>query len=252
MSDFDRNLAARGFGAARATVIDEGLRAYMMRVYNYMAAGVALTGVVAWFTYNAAVITNAAGQITGLTPFGSAIFGGPVTLILFLGTLGIVFFISFRISSLQPSTALMLFMGYAALLGLMLSSVFLAYTQTSITRTFFISAASFGALSLYGYTTQRDLSPIGAFLVMGLFGLILAMVVNVFLGSQGLAFAISVIGVLIFAGLTAWDTQRIKEMYNVNDDGTMVGRKAVMGALTLYLDFINLFLFLLRFMGDRR
>ena len=252
MSDFDRNLAARGFGTARATVIDEGLRAYMMRVYNYMAAGVALTGVVAWFTYNAAVITNAAGQITGLTPFGSAIFGGPVTLILFLGTLGIVFFISFRISSLQPSTALMLFMGYAALLGLMLSSVFLAYTQTSITRTFFISAASFGALSLYGYTTQRDLSPIGAFLVMGLFGLILAMVVNIFLGSQGLTFAISVIGVLIFAGLTAWDTQRIKEMYNVNDDGTMVGRKAVMGALTLYLDFINLFLFLLRFMGDRR
>ena len=252
MSDFDRNLAARGFGGARATVIDEGLRAYMIRVYNYMAAGVALTGVVAWLTYNAAVVTNAAGQITGLTPFGSAIFGGPVTLILFLGTLGIVFFISFRISSLQPSTALMLFMGYAALLGLMLSSVFLAYTQTSITRTFFISAASFGALSLYGYTTQRDLSPIGAFLVMGLFGLILAMVVNVFLGSQGLAFAISVIGVLIFAGLTAWDTQRIKEMYNVNDDGTMVGRKAVMGALTLYLDFINLFLFLLRFMGDRR
>jgi FtsH-binding integral membrane protein len=252
MSDFDRNLAARGFGAARATVIDEGLRAYMIRVYNYMAAGVALTGVVAWLTYNAAVITNAAGQITGLTPFGSAIFGGPVTLILFLGTLGIVFFISFRISSLQPSTALMLFMGYAALLGLMLSSVFLAYTQTSITRTFFITAASFGALSFYGYTTQRDLSPIGAFLVMGLFGLILAMVVNIFLGSQGLAFAISVIGVLIFAGLTAWDTQRIKEMYNVNDDGTMVGRKAVMGALTLYLDFINLFLFLLRFMGDRR
>ena len=252
MSDFDRNLAARGFGTARATVIDEGLRAYMIRVYNYMAAGVALTGVVAWLTYNAAVITNAAGQITGLTPFGSAIFGGPVTLILFLGTLGIVFFISFRISSLQPSTALMLFMGYAALLGLMLSSVFLAYTQTSITRTFFITAASFGALSFYGYTTQRDLSPIGAFLVMGLFGLILAMVVNIFLGSQGLAFAISVIGVLIFAGLTAWDTQRIKEMYNVNDDGTMVGRKAVMGALTLYLDFINLFLFLLRFMGDRR
>ena len=252
MSDFDRNLAARGFGGARATVIDEGLRAYMMRVYNYMAAGVALTGVVAWLTYNAAVVTNAAGQITELTPFGSAIFGGPVTLILFLGTLGIVFFISFRISSLQPSTALMLFMGYAALLGLMLSSVFLAYTQTSITRTFFITAASFGALSLYGYTTQRDLSPIGAFLVMGLFGLILAMVVNIFLGSQGLTFAISVIGVLIFAGLTAWDTQRIKEMYNVNDDGTMVGRKAVMGALTLYLDFINLFLFLLRFMGDRR
>ena len=253
MSDFDRNYAARtGFGAQRAAAIDVGLRAYMIRVYNYMAAGVALTGVVAWFTYNAAVVTNAAGQITGLTPFGHAIFGGPLTIILFLGTLGLVFFMSFRISHLQPSTALGLFLLYAGLLGLMLSSVFLAYTGASITRTFFISAASFGALSLYGYSTQRDLSPIGSFLVMGLFGLILAMVVNLFLKSTGLDFAISAIGVLIFAGLTAWDTQRIKEMYSANDDGTATGSKAVMGALTLYLDFINLFLFLLRFMGDRR
>ncbi|MGC1856080.1 MAG: Bax inhibitor-1/YccA family protein, partial [Pseudolabrys sp.] len=134
----------------------------------------------------------------------------------------------------------------------MLSSVFLTYTHGSIARTFFISAASFGALSLYGYTTQRDLSPIGSFLTMGLFGLILAMLVNMFLKSSGLDFAISAIGVLIFAGLTAWDTQKIKEMYSVNDDGTVAGRKAVMGALTLYLDFINLFLFLLRFLGDRR
>jgi FtsH-binding integral membrane protein len=163
-----------------------------------------------------------------------------------------VFFMSFRISNLQPSTALMLFLVYAGLLGLMLSSVFLAYTGTSITRTFFISAASFGALSLYGYTTQRDLSPVGSFLTMGLFGLILAMLVNMFLKSSGLEFAISAIGVLIFAGLTAYDTQRIKEMYSANDDGTIAGRKAVMGALQLYLDFINLFLFLLRFMGDRR
>jgi len=252
MSDYDRNIANRGFGAERAAVIDAGLRAYMIRVYNYMAAGVALTGVVAWFTYNAAVITNAAGQITGLTPFGHAIFGGPLTIVLFLGTLGIVFFMSFRINRLQASTALALFMLYAGLLGLMLSSVFLAYTGASITRTFFISAASFGALSLYGYTTERDLSPVGSFLVMGLFGLILAMVVNIFLKSTGLDFAISAIGVLIFAGLTAWDTQRIKEMYSANDDGTVTGRKAVMGALALYLDFINLFLFLLRFMGDRR
>ena len=252
MSDYDRNVAARGFGAARATEIDVGLRAYMIRIYNYMAAGVALTGVVAWLTYNAAVVTDAAGRITSLTPFGKAIFGGPITIILFLGTLGIVFFMSFRINRLQASTALALFMLYAGLLGLMLSSVFLAYTGASITRTFFISAASFGALSLYGYTTQRDLSPIGSFLVMGLFGLILAMVVNMFLKSTGLDFAISAIGVLIFAGLTAWDTQKIKEMYSANDDGTVSGRKAVMGALTLYLDFINLFLFLLRFMGDRR
>jgi len=252
MSDFDRNVAARGIGSARAAEIDVGLRAYMIRVYNYMASGVALTGVVAWFTYTQAAITDASGRLVGLTPFGQTVYGGPVMIVLFLGTLGIVFFMSFRINRLQAGTALMLFMLYAGLLGLMLSSVFLTYTHASIARTFFISAASFGALSLYGYTTQRDLSPIGSFLVMGLFGLILAMLVNLFLKSTGLDFAISAIGVLIFAGLTAWDTQRIKEMYSANDDGTVAGRKAVMGALTLYLDFINLFLFLLRFMGDRR
>jgi FtsH-binding integral membrane protein len=252
MSDYDRNVAARGVGTARAAEIDVGLRAYMIRIYNYMASGVALTGVVAWFTYSQAVITDVSGKIVGLTPFGQTIFGGPLTIVLFIGTLGIVFFLSFRINKLQAGTALVLFMLYAALLGLMLSTVFLQYTGASITRTFFISAASFGALSLYGYTTQRDLSPIGSFLVMGLFGLILAMVVNLFLKSTGLDFAISAIGVLIFAGLTAWDTQKIKEMYSANDDGTVSGRKAVMGALTLYLDFINLFLFMLRFMGDRR
>ncbi len=252
MSDYDRNYAARSaYGAGQAAAIDAGLRAYMIRIYNYMAAGVALTGVAAWLTFSAAVQTNGAGQLV-LTSFGHAIYGGPLMIVLFLGTLGMVFFLSFRISHLQPSTALGLFMVYAALLGVMLSSIFLTYTGASITRTFFISAASFGALSLYGYTTQRDLSPIGSFLIMGLFGLILAMVVNIFLKSTGLDFAISAIGVLIFAGLTAWDTQKIKEMYSANDDGTIMGRKAVMGALTLYLDFINLFLFLLRFMGDRR
>ncbi len=252
MSDYDRNAAARGFGAAgQAAVIDAGLRAYMLRIYNYMAAGVALTGVVAYFTFQAAVVDSGAGQLA-LTSFGQAIYGGPLMIVLFLGTLGIVFFLSFRINKLQATTALALFMLYAGLLGLMLSSVMLTYTGASIARTFFISAASFGALSLYGYTTQRDLSPIGSFLIMGLFGLILAMVVNMFLKSTGLDFAISAIGVLIFAGLTAWDTQKIKEMYDSNDDGTVSGRKSVMGALTLYLDFINLFLFMLRFMGDRR
>jgi FtsH-binding integral membrane protein len=252
MSDYDRNVAARGFGAAGTAAIDAGLRAYMIRIYNYMAAGVALTGVVSWLTFNAAAVTDVNGRLTGLTSFGQTIYSGPLTIVLFLGTLGIVFFLSFRINKLQASTAMMLFMLYAALLGLMLSSVFLTYTHASIARTFFISAASFGALSLYGYTTQRDLSPIGSFLIMGLFGLIIAMLVNMFLKSSGLDFAISAIGVLIFAGLTAWDTQKIKEMYDVNDDGTIAGRKAVMGALTLYLDFINLFLFMLRFLGDRR
>jgi len=250
MSDFDRNYAARA-GVAERAAIDVGLRAYMLRVYNYMAAGVALTGVVAWLIFNAAVQTSASGQLV-LTSFGQTIYGGPVMIVLFLGTLGIVFFLSFRINRLQTGTALALFMLYAGLLGVMLSSIFLTYTHGSIARTFFISAASFGALSLYGYTTQRDLSPIGSFLVMGLFGLILAMIVNMFLKSTGLDFAISAIGVLIFAGLTAWDTQRIKEMYSVNDDGTVAGRKAVMGALTLYLDFINLFLCLLRFLCERR
>jgi len=253
MSDFDRNSAAvRGFGAGRQVAIDAGLRAYMIRVYNYMASGVALTGVIAWLTFQAAVVTNGAGSITGLTAFGQAIFGGPAVLILVLATFGLVFFISFRIQHLQASTALALFMLYAGLLGLMLSSVFLAYTGASVTRVFFISAASFGALSLYGYTTQRDLSPVGSFLIMGVFGLVIAMLVNMFLKSTGLDFVISAVGVLVFAGMTAYDTQHIKEMYDPMDDGTVGGRKAVMGALQLYLDFINLFMFLLRFLGDRR
>jgi len=252
MSDFDRNYAAarRSVGADRAIAIDAGLRAYMIRVYNYMAMGVALTGVVSWLTFNAAV-TETAGRLM-LTPFGQMIYSGPASIVLLLVTLGMVFFISWRISSLSPSTAFTLFMVYAALLGLMLSSIFLAYTGVSVTRVFFISAASFGALSLYGYTTQRNLSAMGSFMMMGLIGLIIAVLVNMFLKSTGLDFVISAVGVLIFAGLTAWDTQRIKEMYDPQEDGTIVGRKAVMGALSLYLDFINLFLFLLRFLGDRR
>ena len=224
----------------------------MLRVYNYMAAAVALTGVVACATFNAAVVTDASGKITSLTPFGQTIFSGPLIIVLLLGTLGLVFFISFRINRLQFSTALALFMVYAALLGVTLSSIFLAYTGASITRVFFISAASFGALSLYGYTTQRDLSAMGSFLIMGLFGIIIASLVNIFLKSSGLDWVISVIGVGVFAGLTAYDTQRIKEMYDSMDDDGTLGRKAIMGALSLYLDFINLFLMLLRLVGDRR
>ena len=254
MSDFDRNYATatRGVGAGRAVAIDAGLRAYMIRVYNYMAMGVGITGVAAWLTYQAAVVTNASGAIVGLTPFGQAIFGGPAVIVLMLGTFGLAMFISFRIQRLQPATALTLFLVYAALLGLMLSSVFLVYTHTSITRVFFISAASFGGLSLYGYTTQRNLSAFGSFLTMGLIGLMIAMVVNMFFQSGVMQFIISAAGVLIFAGLTAWNTQQTKEMYDAMDDGTMVGRKAVMGALQLYLDFINMFLFMLQLFGDRR
>lgn len=252
MSDFNRwNTTAPGT-VGRTVAVDAGLRAHMLRVYNYMAAAVALTGVVAWFTFQAAVTTDAAGAITGLTAFGQAVFSGPAVIVLLLATLGLVFFISFRIQNLQFTTALTLFMVYAGLLGVTLSSIFLVYTGASITRVFFISAASFGALSLYGYTTQRDLSPIGSFLIMGLFGIIIASLVNIFLKSSGLDWIISVIGVGVFAGLTAYDTQRIKEMYSSTDDDSTLGRKAVMGALSLYLDFINLFMMLLRLVGDRR
>jgi hypothetical protein len=255
MSDFDRNYtAAPGFGD-RAVAIDAGLRAHMIRVYNYMASGVALTGVVAWLTYQAAGgdAIRVSGRIaSGLTPFGQAIFQGPLMWVLLFAPLGLVFFLSYRINNLQASTARLLFFIYAGLLGLSLASVFLVYTHTSLTRVFFITAASFGALSLWGYTTQRNLDAMGSFMIMGLFGLIIASLVNIFLASGGLNWAISVLGVLIFAGLTAWDTQKVKELYSPMDDGTVAGRKAVMGALALYLDFINMFLFLLRLFGDRR
>jgi FtsH-binding integral membrane protein len=251
MSDLDRNYAAARTGYRTDQVaIDAGLRAYMIRVYNYMAAGVALTGLVAWFTFSAAV-TDAGGSLQ-LTSFGHAIFQSPLMWVFVLAPLALVFALSYGINRLSAGTALMLFFVYAGLLGLSLASIFLVYTGASITRVFFISAATFGALSLYGYTTQRDLTGIGSFMFMGLIGIVIASLVNIFLKSTGLDWAISIIGVIVFVGLTAYDTQRIKEMYSVNDDGTIAGRKAVMGALSLYLDFINLFLMLLRLFGDRR
>jgi len=251
MSNLDRNFAAGHTGYRSDQVaIDAGLRAYMIRVYNYMTAGVALTGLVAWFTYSAAVVDTGAGL--QLTQFGHAIFASPLMWLFVLAPLGLVMLLSFGINRLSAGTALTVFFVYAALLGLSLASIFLVYTHASITRVFFISAATFGATSLYGYTTHRDLTSVGSFMFMGLIGLIIASVVNIFLHSTGLDWAISVIGVIVFVGLTAYDTQRIKEMYDVNDDGTISGRKAVMGALRLYLDFINLFLMLLRIFGNRR
>jgi FtsH-binding integral membrane protein len=237
MSDFDRNLAARGGYADRAAAVDAGLRAYMIRVYNYMAIGVALTGVVAMLTYQMA---------------SPALLQSPLMWVFVLAPLALVFFLSFRIQTLSAETARLLFFIYAASLGLSLSTIFYVYTDASIARVFFISAATFGALSLWGYTTQRDLSGMGTFLFMGLIGIIIASLVNIFLQSSGLDWMISIIGVGVFAGLTAYDTQRIKEMYDPMDDGTVAGRKAVMGALSLYLDFINLFMMLLRLVGDRR
>jgi FtsH-binding integral membrane protein len=242
MSDFDRNIATARFGADRVA-IDAGLRAHMIRVYNYMTIGVALTGVASWALYQYVLADPA---------FGRTLFGTPLYLVLLFAPLALVMFISFRIQHLSVSAARTLFFFYAALLGISLTPIFMAYTHTSIARVFFISAASFGALSLWGYTTQRDLTGFGSFLFMGLIGIIIASLVNLFLQSSAMGFVISIIGVLVFAGLTAYDTQKIKEMYSPMDDGTIAGRKAVMGALELYLDFINLFLMMLRLFGDRR
>ncbi len=247
MADYRNETARYGTTASRANAdIDQGLRAYMLRVYNYMAIALAVTGVAALVTFNMAV---SGGQ---LTSFGAAIYTSPLKWVVMLAPLALVFFLSFRIQSMSVGAAQATFWIYSALVGVSLSTIFLVYTATSITQTFFVTAAAFGALSLYGYTTKRDLSAMGSFLIMGLFGLIIAMLVNLFLQSSAMQFAISVIGVLIFAGLTAWDTQKIKNMYDyVANDETMMGRTAIMGALSLYLDFINMFMFLLQFLGNR-
>ncbi len=241
-----RNYQGRVQSGVQTGEIDQGIRSYMLKVYNLMAIGLAITGLAAYFAFTFAVSN---GQ---LTAFGAAIYTSPLKWVVIFAPLALVFFLSFRINSMSVSAAQTTFAVYAALVGLSLSSIFLIYTGQSVVQTFFVTAASFGALSLYGYTTRRDLSAMGSFLMMGLFGLIIASIVNIFLASSAMQFAISVIGVLIFAGLTAYDTQRIKEMYYAADDATMAGRKAIMGALTLYLDFINLFMFLLQFMGNRK
>jgi FtsH-binding integral membrane protein len=237
MSNYDQNAAAPGVSADRTIAIDAGLRAYMLRVYNYMAIGVALTGLVAMLTYQLA---------------GPALLQSPLMWVFMLAPLALVFFIGARINTLSAETARLLFFVYAALVGLSLSTIFFVYTQASITRVFFISAATFGALSLWGYTTRRDLSGFGTFLFMGVIGIVIASLVNLFLRSSGLDWIISVVGVGVFAGLTAYDTQRIKGMYDRSDDAVSTGRKAVLGALSLYLDFINLFMMLLRLAGNRR
>jgi len=253
MAELDRRYGqGAGVGRAEAGVIDQGLRAYMLSVYNYMASGVAVTGVVAYAVYAMAVVTGTDGAITGLTPFGNFVFNSAFKWVLFLAPLGLVFFISARINSMSVSAAKISFWAFSALMGASISSIFMVYAGQSIAQVFFITAAAFGALSLWGYTTKRDISAWGSFLFMGLIGIIIAMVVNIFLASSALQFAISVVGVLVFAGLTAYDTQQIKEMYSVNDDGSVSGRKAVMGALRLYLDFINMFMMLLSLFGGRR
>lgn len=258
MADFNnyQNRMAQTRGQS-AAMIDEGLRSYMVKVYNLMAVGLAITGIAAYFTFSMATTTDPSAAVATLgngkmlTALGAALYSSPLRWVVMLAPLGMVFFLSFRVHKMSVAAAQTTFWAYAAMMGLSLSSIFLVYTGQSIVQTFFVTAASFGALSLYGYTTKKDLSGFGSFLIMGLFGLIIASIVNIFLQSSAMGFAISAIGVLIFAGLTAYDTQKIKEMYFDGDDVAVAGRKAIMGALTLYLDFINLFTFLLQFLGNR-
>jgi FtsH-binding integral membrane protein len=236
---FDRDQRSMTRAEAELADIDVGLRQHMLQVYNYMASGVALTGIVAWFTANSPAMM-------------SALFGSPVVWLVMLAPLAFVLVLSFGIHRLSLFAAQAIFWVFAGVMGLSLATIFVVYTGESIARVFFITAASFGALSLYGYTTKRDLAPIGAFLFMGLIGIVIAGLVNMFLQSSGLQFAISVIGVLVFAGLTAYDTQRIKSDYYEGDASETRGKKAVMGALMLYLDFINLMIMLLHLLGNRR
>ena len=234
------------YSQSQARTIDEGLRSYMLRVYNFMAGGLCLTGVAAWLVAN----TSLLGVFFNITPQGASLSGlGWLALI---APLIMVFAFSWVVSSGTAKQVQMLFWGYSLLMGVSLTPAFLLYTQSSLVRVFLITAGSFGALSLYGYTTKKDLSGMGSFLIMGLFGLIIASIVNIFVKSSGLDWALSFIGVGIFAGLTAFDSQRIRSIYSSADSDETLTKKALMGALSLYLDFINLFLYLLRFMGDRK
>jgi uncharacterized protein len=255
MADLNRQTLAGT--RAGVDVIDTGLRAYMLRVYNYMGLGLAITGVVAYLFYAMATTTDpaqAVAQVRGgimLTEFGRLIFVSPLKWVILLAPLAVVFFMSARLHKMSMGAAQGTFWLYAALVGASLASIFLVYAHGSIAQVFFITAATFGGLSLYGYTTKSDLSGWGSFLIMGVIGIIIASIVNIWLASGALTFAISVIGVLVFSGLTAYDTQQIKEMYYEGDSELVAGQKAIMGALRLYLDFLNLFLMMLSLFGNR-
>ena len=240
--DYERDVKARSSSGE----IDLGLKAYMNKVYSFMAVGLALTGVIAHLTSTMAFDF----RTNTMTAFGNAIYGSPLACIIMLAPLGFIIALNMGIARMKESTVQVLFWAFAAVMGLSLSSIFIQYTGESVARVFFISAGAFGALSLYGYTTKKDLTGWGSFLFIGLIGILIASIVNIFVASSALQFGISVIGVLVFAGLTAYDTQRIKAMYF--DNSGQEGKKAIMGALTLYLDFINLFIMLIQLFGQRR
>ena len=236
---FETNRPAWTGTATTVSAIDVGLRQHMLRVYNYMASGLLLTGIVAYVVANTPSVFN-------------AIFGTPLAYVVMFAPLGFVFFLSLRLDRIQASTAQALFWAFAAVMGLSMATIFVAFTGASVARVFFITAGTFAGMSLYGYTTRRSLASIGSFLFMGLIGLVIASVVNMFIHSTQMQFIISVVGVLVFVGLTAYDTQRIKEEYSAYHDGQTAGKLAIWGALRLYLDFINLFVMLLNLLGQRR
>lgn len=257
MADYQTIRAGAG---VRTAQIDEGLRAHMNKVYGTMSVGMALTALTAWAISGLAVTTDPTGataQIgadTYLTSLGTALYASPLKWVVMFAPLLFVFGFSAGINRMSAATAQTVFYAFAAVMGVSISSIFLVFTGVSIVTTFLVTAIAFASLSLYGYTTKRDLSAMGTFLMMGLIGLIVASLVNLFVASSALQFAISVIGVLIFAGLTAFDTQSIKNEYiqmAQSGDREWLGKSAIMGALRLYLDFINLFMFLLQFMGNR-
>lgn len=228
----------RSAGFAPAAAHDEGLRAHMLRIYNYMGLGLVLTGLVAVL-------------VASVPSLYVPIFGSPLKWLVMLAPLGFVLFLSFRIDAISGATAQLLFWAICAVMGLSLASVFLVFTGTSIARAFFGAAAMFAATSLFGYTTRRDLTQFGSFLIMGLIGVVIASIINIFLGSSALQFAISIIGIIVFVGLTAWDTQAIKLQYGEHHDDQTRQKLAVMGALSLYLNFVNIFQLLLSLTGQQ-
>ncbi|MFT6106059.1 MAG: FtsH-binding integral membrane protein [Rickettsiales bacterium] len=228
------------FRSSSNATYDAGLREYMMKVYNKMGIALAISGVISFLVLNSPSLMN-------------MIYNTPLKWVAMLAPLGFVFYFSAKINKISAKKAQTYLWVFASLMGISLAPILYMYTEASIAKTFFIAASLFGSMSLYGYTTKRDLTGMGSFLMMGLFGIILASIVNMFLNSSGLDFAISIIGVLIFTGLTAYDTQRIKSMYyQMAGNAESIAKASTMGALSLYMDFINLFIMLLRFFGDRR
>jgi len=235
---------------AEASQVDVGLRAYMLGVYNHMTIALLFSGL---FAFGLKMLTTVTGPDGGLylTSFGSMIYASPLRWVIMLAPLGMVFWLSARMNHMSASKARTMFYIYSALMGLSLSSILLTFSMPSVARAFFVTAGAFAGLSLYGYTTKRSLSAMGSFMMIGLFGLIIASVVNIFLASTAMHFMISIAGVVIFAGLTAWDTQDIKNMYRASDSHEVAAKKSIFGALRLYLDFINMFMFILHLFGNR-